>query len=599
VTSSGGRRIVLLSLGVGLGLLAVIGLDYLATRRELLALLNAQAASLRQIVAAAARSNVEAGRLAETQLASRLLENARYIAELDRHGVLTDRLLDQIVERHALFRVNVFRGDGQLERSAGPVNGAEGLGRRRADADAHAQGPAGRAGDPEGRGAGEGRGRGRGFGFGGRGGGAGGPGGGLVLQRILEGGEDEAATDVHASRGRGGSRLAAGVRRASGGAIVVNVDAQDVAALMRQASLDTLLEDIVTSAPDVAYVVFEQDDARLVHGETPAELPPVSLTGAEPEGLVRRETRVAGRPVLEFSGRLPLGSAEPAVLRLGMSLDGVRRAEWRMLAKGAFTLAAAIALAGLGIGAAWLRRKYALLSEEHARAEEALRRRDRLAAMGELASTVAHEVRNPLNAIAMSAQRLRHEFLEQCPAPEAREELAELVGVVESEARRLDRTVQQFLDYARPPRLDPRPTDLAALAGVVAEASGAKAELRHVALELEVSRAGEAVVDPDQLRQALDNLVRNALDATPDGGRVRLTAWSDASAVTLEVADSGPGIPPDVLPRIFDLYFTTKQDGTGVGLAVTQQIVTAHGGTIEVDSKPGAGTRMTLRLPRR
>jgi len=120
VTATGNRRIVLSSLVVGIGLLAVIGFDYAATRRELLGLLAAQAASLRQIVAAAARSNVVAGKLAEGQLASRLLENARYMAELDRHGALSDALLDEIVARHALFRVGVFGRDGQLERAAGP-----------------------------------------------------------------------------------------------------------------------------------------------------------------------------------------------------------------------------------------------------------------------------------------------------------------------------------------------------------------------------------------------------------------------------------------------------------------------------------------------
>ena len=114
---------------------------------------------------------------------------------------------------------------------------------------------------------------------------------------------------------------------------------------------------------------------------------------------------------------------------------------------------------------------------------------------------------------------------------------------------------------------------------------------------LEDAGAGTAVVDPAQLRQALDNLVRNAVQATPEGGRVSLAARRAGGERIVEVRDTGRGIEPDHLPRIFDLYFTTKADGTGVGLAVTQQIVTAHGGTIEVDSRPGAGTTMSVRLP--
>jgi signal transduction histidine kinase len=117
-------------------------------------------------------------------------------------------------------------------------------------------------------------------------------------------------------------------------------------------------------------------------------------------------------------------------------------------------------------------------------------------------------------------------------------------------------------------------------------------------VETDVAGAGTADVDPVQLQQALVNIVRNAIEATPEGGRVTLTAQSAADGHRIEVTDTGRGIDPESLPRLFDLYFTTKADGTGVGLAVTQQIVAAHGGTIEVDSHPGKGTRMTVQLPK-
>jgi signal transduction histidine kinase len=220
--------------------------------------------------------------------------------------------------------------------------------------------------------------------------------------------------------------------------------------------------------------------------------------------------------------------------------------------------------------------------------------------MGELASTVAHEVRNPLNAIAMSGQRLRREFLggAVAVAESDRAELEQLLGVLEGETRRINDIVQQFLAFARPPKLAPRETDLAALVGAAAEAMRPIASNRTVSLEVDVAGAGQARVDPDQLRTALDNLARNAIDATPAGGRVRIAARSDAKEHAIDVSDTGAGIAPEDLPRIFDLYFTTKPEGTGIGLAVTQQIISAHGGTIEVDSSAGAGTRMTIRLPR-
>jgi signal transduction histidine kinase len=269
-----------------------------------------------------------------------------------------------------------------------------------------------------------------------------------------------------------------------------------------------------------------------------------------------------------------------------------------MLRRLVATVGASGLLVALAFGLAGLRRRYGVLSERHARAEEALRRRDRLAAMGELASTVAHEVRNPLNAIAMTAQRLRREFLDAGPGGDAdRAEREELLSVMTSETERIDRIVQQFLDYARPPKLAPQPVDLAALVRDLGERTRSLAEARGIRLEVETAGADTAPVDPAQMRQALDNLVRNAIEATPEGGRVALAARREHGGHVIEVRDNGRGIQPDHLSRIFDLYFTTRADGTGVGLAVTQQIVTAHGGTIEVDSRPGAGTTMTVRLP--
>ena len=223
-----------------------------------------------------------------------------------------------------------------------------------------------------------------------------------------------------------------------------------------------------------------------------------------------------------------------------------------------------------------------------------MKRRDRLAAMGELASTVAHEIRNPLNAIAMSAQRLRAETFTGAEDEEARG----LVDVIHRESGRIDTRIHEFLAFARPPALVPANASLATLVDEVGAALRSSAELRGVTLAVDTSRAETALVDVEQMRQVVDNLVRNAIDATPSGGRIEVRASSTGEDHLIVVRDTGPGIPADDLPKIFDLYFTTKADGTGVGLAVTQQIVSAHGGRIDVDSSPGSGTTFTIVLPR-
>ncbi len=568
--------LVVAATAVALGLVGLVSFDYRATRDELLGLLRGQARALRDSVAAAARSNRAASAFAAAQLGERLLDQARALAVLDGQGKLSPVALEAVAARNPVFRVAVFAADGSREdllAAPAPDGQPGGRGPR----PGWTRGGAGPAGGPGG-------GLGRGWG-GGRGPGA----GGGVARQILEEGKDEVVTGAHTSRW-GAERVAAGVKRAGGGAIVVTVDATEIAALEKPASLESLLEEITSASPEIAYTVFEHADGRIAFGDLPADAP---VSPGE------RSLSVKGRPVLEFASDVPLRGAESARLRLGMRLDDVRRVEERMLSRLVATVASAGVLVALAFGLAGLRRRYGVLSEKHARAEEALRRRDRLAAMGELASTVAHEVRNPLNAVAMTAQRLKREFLGAAAAADAgdRAELEELLSVMSSETQRIDRIVQQFLEYARPPRLAPERVDLGALVRDVAERARSLAAARGVAVEVEAPEPGPAVVDPAQLRQALDNLVRNAVEATPEGGRVSLAARGEDGGHAVEVRDTGRGIEPDHLPRIFDLYFTTKADGTGVGLAVTQQIVAAHGGTIEVDSRPGAGTTMTVRLP--
>ncbi|RPJ70255.1 MAG: hypothetical protein EHM24_16120 [Acidobacteria bacterium] len=560
-------RIVAASLIAAAGLGIVGWLEYSATRAELLRLLRDQAQSLRQTIAAAARSNDAAGAQAERQVSERLLDNARLLAELDRRHALDQALLDQIAQRNKLFRAAVFSPAGTRELTTAGAGGGAGPG--------YGLGPGG-----------------RGF-----------PGGSL-LQRVLSGEEPELVGQLHTARWGGGARVAAGVRRANGGAIFLNADATEIEALQKQVSLDSLLRDIAASTPQLAYITLDRGGLHLAHGTLPTAMRSASEDDTVPAivgatQVAERQRAISTGPVLEFAGPMTVAEGDPAMLRLGLRLDGLERAERRLSLGLVVSLTAALALSLLALGTIWLRQAYATLSEKHTRAEAALRRRDRLSAMGELASTVAHEVRNPLNAINMSVQRLRREYpaVAVGACEEDRTEMTQLLTVVEGETRRINTIVRQFLDYARPPRLAPQPTRLGEDVRRLVEALRPFAESRDVTLDADVADAAEMLADAGQLRQALDNLVRNAIEATPAGGRVTVMARSGPKEHTIEVRDTGGGIDPDDLPRIFDLYFTTKADGTGIGLAVTQQIIAAHGGTIEVESKPGQGTAMTVHLP--
>lgn len=531
-------------------------LDYRATVRELRAALASEAEALHAAIAAAAAVQHAAAGEAERALAQRLLEHARLLATMDRRQGLDRTALDSVAGATDMFRVIVFEADG----TRAYVGGEAGVG----------------AGRGAGFGPREGRGP-DGHGPGGAPQGAGPPAGASRVAQRLLGGESEVVSAAHRSRA-GGERVAAGVRRSGGGAIVLNAANRAARDLDAVYSLDSLVTRVAASTPGIAYIIITGSGDRVARGPMADEA----------------DAAVSNGSVLERKGLIPLNDDRSRELRIGMRLDEVARAERRALARIAGGLSAVGAVLVLAVAFGALRSRYGDLSERHATAQEALRRRDRLAAMGELASTVAHEIRNPLNAIAMSAQRLAREYPAEA---DASGDVTELVRIIQSEASRINGKVQQFLEFARPPALNVRDVSFGDLLTSIADAARPVAAARDIRISADTASAGTVKADPDQLRNALDNLVRNALDATPPGGTVTLRAGRAGSTATIEVEDTGTGIAADILPRVFDLYFTTKRDGTGVGLAVAQQIVAAHGGTIEVHSAIGQGTRMTINLP--
>lgn len=227
--------------------------------------------------------------------------------------------------------------------------------------------------------------------------------------------------------------------------------------------------------------------------------------------------------------------------------------------------------------------------------EEMLRRTlraERLAAVGTLAAGLAHEVRNPLNSAALQLAVLERR-LERGEPPERTSPIAH---IIKGEIDRLDRLVRDFLAFAKPAPLDPRPLDVAALLTSVAELIAPEAEAARVALAIEPAPAlPRASGDAERLRQVLLNLTRNALEAMQDrGGLLLLRAHGDGEVVVIEVEDDGPGFTND-LP-VFDAFFTTKDAGTGLGLSLVHRIVTDHGGTIRVASQPGR-TCFTFTVP--
>jgi two-component system NtrC family sensor kinase len=233
---------------------------------------------------------------------------------------------------------------------------------------------------------------------------------------------------------------------------------------------------------------------------------------------------------------------------------------------------------------------------------EQLVRAERLASLGRLAASVAHEVNNPISGI-LSLSRLMERIVDkQGIPPERVEEVRRYLTQVSGETARIGRIVSDLLSFSRqaPPRIQPE--DLAEVARRTLSLLSIKLRLRNIAVDLQVAPELPRVsCDAQQMEQVMINLVMNASEAGPDGARIslRLLPERDKRYVAIEVEDYGVGIQPEHLGRVFEPFFTTKDDGKGVGLglAVAYGIIEAHGGTIEVRSDPGKGTLFKVRLP--
>ena len=216
----------------------------------------------------------------------------------------------------------------------------------------------------------------------------------------------------------------------------------------------------------------------------------------------------------------------------------------------------------------------------------------RLAAIGRLTSGVGHEVKNPINAIVVHLELLKTK-LGDASAPAVRH-----LEVIDSEIHRLDRVVQMLVDFSRPVELDLRERDLRTVIGDVLTLATAEFSTRNVTLISHMpSHPIIANVDADLLKQAVLNVILNGAQAMPEGGKLEVTLEDDRKTALLRIADEGAGIPEEIREKIFDLYFTTKSEGSGIGLAMTYRILQLHYGSIEVQSKTGRGTEFQLRIP--
>jgi signal transduction histidine kinase len=253
-------------------------------------------------------------------------------------------------------------------------------------------------------------------------------------------------------------------------------------------------------------------------------------------------------------------------------------------------LGIAIAAILAAVAAVYSYRRFILL-------ERRTREAERLAEIGTLTGGLAHEIKNPLSTVGLNLQLLQEDLDPKAPNYPR---LASRLATVRGETARLRAILDDFLRFAGRIELARQPTELNELLDELADFFSPQAQVQGT--RLRVSKSGGPViadVDPKLLKQAILNLMINALQAMPEGGELILSLASAAGDATITVTDTGPGISPDAITRIFHAYFTTKRGGTGLGLAMAKRIVEEHGGRLTVQSEQGKGSQFQIRLPLR
>ena len=315
------------------------------------------------------------------------------------------------------------------------------------------------------------------------------------------------------------------------------------------------------------------------------EKPSVSVAFEKQEGVFGGRVVWNGRKQLMMIESFSLGEGVSLIARLRLNTDSLDRMigkekRWGMIAMGLMVFLAVLSM--------WfLYRNQNRHIAKIQQMERRLHRAERLSAMGRLASGVAHEIRNPLNAISMACQRLKEDNLQQ------------LSTVIRNEIRRLNEIVEEFLGLSRGRQLKLERGDLADLVRQVGLLMGEESRSRGVALRINGTESCfMMLMDGNKIKQALINILKNAMESITGSGTVTILMGSkEKDKAVISISDTGTGLAEDDVDRIFNLDFTTKEKGLGLGLALAHEIIQAHGGEIRVQSTPGVGTTFEIVLP--
>lgn len=232
---------------------------------------------------------------------------------------------------------------------------------------------------------------------------------------------------------------------------------------------------------------------------------------------------------------------------------------------------------------------------EQRQIEERLREAEHLSGIGQLSSSIAHEIRNPLNFISLSVAHIKEKYYPD--GNKDAEKFGSLISSIKQEIKRLNKLVEDFLDYGRPLKLNLQKVDIGKLLEDIIEIIWAKAEAENIKIIKDCNFLPSLNIDPDLMKTSIFNVILNAFQAMPDGGTLTIKTEQTDGTLSILISDTGVGVPENELSRIFDPFFTTKRNGLGLGLAMTKRVVEEHGGKVSIHSIAGDGSSVVITLP--
>ena len=484
----------------------------------------------------------------------RLFSIAYLIADMEREGVLTDEYLYRYADEQEIKRINIYDRDGVKLYSSYTAHKFINA-------------------SPQ-------------------------------LNKVLSGQIADTVIDIHRAKNESGERYIVAIHRSGGGAIVVNIDAAQLLKFRRKIGVGNIINSIARDS-SIVYIGIQDSIGILSASEMIDSLSSFQsdtflLKNSKNKEFQWRITKFQGNRI--FEGILPfwVDDVSYGVIRIGLDYLPIQAIQQAAIKQGimrfGLLLIVGLILFGLSISIQnvnLLERERERITDEVYNLQRDLWQKEKLSAMGELAAGVAHEIRNPLNAISMTIQRLGKEFT---PASGI-EEQAELIRTVRQEINRISAIIRQFLDFARPAPLQKKWFYLNELIQKVVQLYDAKVSTLNIKIHYDAANKFNVFFDPDKLQQALINMLENAIDAVGKNGDIYITWKKQHKIVNLSIKDTGVGIPKEQIAKIFNLYYTTKARGTGFGLAQVYQSISEHGGSIDVSSKPGAGTEFSIKLP--